>query len=275
MNHLPAIPQVEDAPSGLLDGGHLWIQEYVDGAQFQFRLLESGLLKFGDGERTFDAEDVPAPYRHAVRHVRERLDRQALRDATAEVESVVFGGVATHRHSIDYDWDALPSVLGYEVWSDEKGGFFPPDVAEQIYARLGLDSVNTFEKEVRATDFDPDSYELPQSNWYDGPAAGVVLRSKTGERAKLLGATATGSDPTPLDGSPEEIAREFVTEQRVEAVSRKLESEGRPATFDSVFERLFEAIVREEHRRLFHRETNLDVQAFRSAVAERTRTLVG
>lgn len=278
MAHLPPIPRVEDAPSGLFDTGHLWIQEYVDGARFQFRLLESGMVEFGDGDRTFDGDDVPVPYQHAVRHVRERLDRQALRDATEAVESVVFVGVATHRHAIDYDWDALPSFLGYEIWSDSRDDFYPPDVAEQIYGRLGLDSVNTFQKEVRAVDFDPESSDPPQSNWYDGPAAGVVLRSKTGERAKLLGSVLEGAkaeDAAPLEGSPDEISRQYATEQRIEAVARALETEGRPVTFETVFERLFETIVRENAQRLFHRGTNLDVQAFRSAVAEQTRKVLG
>ena len=275
MQQLPTIPRVDDAPPGLFESGHLWIQEYVDGARFQFRLLDSGLVAFGDGERTFDADEVPPPYRHAVRHVRERLDREALRDAVEDVESVVFVGAATQRRAVDYDWDELPSFLGYEVWSDARNSCFPPDVAERIFSRLGLDPVNAFAKEVRAVDFDPDSYEIPRSNWYDGPAAGVVLRAKTGERAKKVGpAVEAAADPEPLDGTPEELASRLATERRIDAVVRGLEAAGRPATFEAVFERLFETIVREEHRRLFHRETALDLQAFRSAVAARTREFV-
>jgi len=42
---------------------------------------ESGLLRFGDPETTYaDPETVPIALRPAVRHVRDRFDREALRE---------------------------------------------------------------------------------------------------------------------------------------------------------------------------------------------------
>lgn len=274
MKNFPSIPRIENAPPELLDSGHLWIQEKVDGANFRFQLRESGLVRFGDRDRVFDG-DVPEPYRHAVRHVRERLDRDALREAVGEVEAFVFFGEAMHRHAIDYDWASTPSFLGFDVWSAERGEFLPPDSVEKIYRRLGLRPVNTFQKEVRASDFDPESYEIPASNWYDGPAEGVLLRTKTGERAKLLHPTFRVSDETePPKGSAEALAREYATDRRFDRLADELRDRDRPVTFDALYDRAVEDVVREKHPQLFHDDLDLDRGAFRSELAALTRQYV-
>ncbi len=273
MKRYPQMPNPDDVPA-LFDGGHLWIQEKVDGAHLRFRLQESGLLQFGDRNRVYDSDSIPTPYRHAVRHVRENIDRSALRSAVDTVESVVFFGEAMHHHAIDYEWNRTPSFLGFDVWSETNGRFLSPDRVEAIYDRLGLHPVNTFAKEVRAVDFDFD-YEIPQSNWYDGPAEGVILRNKTGDRAKLLDSGFGGEEGrTRTSESASELAKQYATERRFERIANELEANQRAVTVDSLFERTFETIVREEHGHLFGEGADIDVQAFRSELASLTQRFV-
>lgn len=293
MKQFPAVPRAEDAPADLLDSGHLWIQERVEGAHLRFRLRESGLLEFGDRRRTYDADEIPLGYRHAVRHVREAFDREALRAARDDPSSVVFFGEATVRRAIDYDWDRTPPFLGFDVWDAaerdsassrsgaddaDEGRFLPPDAVERAYDRLGLDAVNAFEKEVRAVDFDPESYEVPDSAWYDGPAAGVVVRNKTGQRAVIPHSDFRGSDDgpsaddaVPTEAAADELAAAYATDQRIQSVVRELETRGRPVAFDAVFDRLVEDIAREEYADLFDGDRAVDTSAFRSAVAALTQ----
>ena len=131
MKRYPPVPHVDSAPEGLFESGHLWVQELIDGAQLRFRLRTSGRLEFGDSRRRF-GDDPPEPYRHAVRHVRETLDREALRSAVDDVETVVFVGEATHRRTIDYEFGRMPSVLGLDVWDADRGAFLPPDGVERV-----------------------------------------------------------------------------------------------------------------------------------------------
>ncbi len=273
MKQYPSIPRLEDAPEGLLESGHLWLTELIDGAQLRVQLRESGLLRFGDRARVYDDPDaIPEAYRPAVRHVRERLDRDALRAAIEDVESVVLFGEATYFRTIEYDWERLPAFLGFDVWSAESGTFRPPDVTEQIFDRLGLEPVNAFERERNTRDFDPNSYAVPDSGWYDGPAAGVVVRNKTGGRAKLLAPEFRSADgPEPTEGSAEELVETYATDRRFETIASDLDSRGESISFDTVYERAFEAIVREEHGRLFHGESSVDISAFRSALATQTQ----
>lgn len=275
MQNFPATPLVGDAPDDLLASGHLWLLEWVDGAPLRFQLQESGLLHFGDRDRVYDDPgDVPAPYQHAVRHVRDRLDRDALRRAVDDVERVVFFGQATVHHAIDYDWERMPSFLGVDVWSAERESFHPPDAVEQIFEQLGLEPVNAVEREVNARDFDPERYDLPWSKWYDGPAAGVLIRNKRGQRAKLLHPDVETGDEPPVDGTAEELAARSATEGRFETLVTELEDAEAPVTPETLAERAFEAIVREEYSRLARRDSAVEMDAFRAAVAARARAFL-
>lgn len=276
MKQFPSIPRVANAPDGLFEEGHLWILEKVDGATVRFQLRESGLLRFGDRNAVYDdPAAVPDPYQHAVRHVRDRLDRAALREAVDDVESVVFFGEATHHHTIDYDWNRTPSFLGFDVWSADRGEFRPPDAVYGIFEHLNLRPVTAVERELPARDFDPERYTVPGSAWYDGPAEGVIVRNKRGGRAKLLHPDFREVDETvPVDAPAEQLATRYATERRFEKLATRLENRGEPVTFDALFDRVLEDVVREEHKQLYHGTDSVDVDRFRSAVVRLTREFV-
>ncbi|MFO7925714.1 RNA ligase family protein [Natronomonas sp.] len=277
MKRYPSIPSVEDAPDGMFESGHLWVLEKIDGALFRFQLRESGLVRFGDRTRVYDDPDaIPAPYEHAVRHVQRRLDRGALRNAVDDVESVVFFGVSTHRHAIEYDWDRLPSFLGFDVYSTGADAFRPPGATQGIFERLGLDPVNAFARELHTRDFDPESYSVPDSAWYDGPAAGVVIRNKRRGRATILNSNAptndgTGSDLISPDTSAAELAETYATDHRLRRLTSSLEADGEAATVETLYDRAMAEIVREHHTRLLDGASSVDMSAFRSGVAARVR----
>ena len=275
MKSYPSILRVENAPDSLFEGGHLWLQEKVDGGAFRFQLQESGVIRFGGRNQVYDPGEIPDPYRHAVRHVREHLERDTLEAAVSSVDSVVFFGEAMHKHAIDYDWERTPSFLGFDVWDDSKETFLPPDTVEKIYRGIGLEPVPTVRKEVRAVDFEPDPDRIPSSKYYDGPAEGLIIRNKRGVRAKLLHPQFREVDDTvPVDASAEELAHRYVTEHRLEKLASKLDDRDQPVTAESLYERALEDVVREEHKQLFHGEAPLEMRRFRSTVGEITRRFV-
>ena len=275
MKAFPSIPRVANAPDGLFEG-HLWILEKVDGANVRFQLRESGRIRFGDRNRVYqDGAAVPGPYQHAVRHVRTHLDREALRAAVDDVEDVVFFAEAMHRHTIEYDWDRTPSVLGFDIWSADDDAFRPPGAVNRIFERLGLQPVNAVERELSARDFDPDSYTIPESAWYDGPAEGVVVRNKRGQRAKLLHPKFQEVEDTiPVDASAEELAAKYATERRFEKLVGTFADRGQAVSFDALYDRVIEDILREEHKRLYHGSQEIDLSTFRSEVAARTQAFL-
>lgn len=269
---VPSLPAVDDA-AAILDGGHLWLLELVEGLPVRFSVAESGLCTFGDAERVFD--EVPLAYRAAARHVREHLDRDALRAAAADLPGFTFVGVATVHRRVDYDWDRLPPFVGTEIHSSSREGFLPPDAVERAYAGIDLSPVNALRKEVRAADFHPGSYAFPDSAWYDGPVAGVMLRNKTGNRAKLVNHSLTAPrDGIDLDRDPATLGRDWTTAARVERVVEDLADRGRPADPEEIGERVLERLYREEYRTIANAARPVDTDAFRSAVGERVRSVL-
>lgn len=275
MRQPPELPSVDAAPSELLESGHLWILESVVGAPLRFRLRESGIIEFGDGDHVYsDPEELPPQYRHAVRHVQTTLDREALRAAVEDPSKIVFFGTAVQYQGLDYDWDRTPSYLGQEIWSATTERFRPPDAVDGIFRRLGLQPINPLDQERPARDFDPDQYEMPQSAWYDGPAAGIVIRDKGGYRARRSNPAVEVDGPPPTDdaGTADELAAQFGTESRLSRLVDEAPSQ--PLAADQLFERALDAALRELDPRVFTPTGSVDRSAFRSAVAARTREFI-
>lgn len=272
----PRPPTLADAPDAMFGSGHLWLLELVDGAPIRFQLREDGSIHFGDRIRSYRVEEEwPMAYRHAVRHVRENLDRATLRHAIDDPATVTFFGVATQRRSIAYDWERLPSFLGRDVRTMETDASRPPDATEAIFEQLGLSFLPAFERERHTRDFDPDRYEIPPSHYVDGPAAGVVIWNKSGQQARIE------NDDVESPGTPDasaqtvdEFVRRHVTRDRIRRIAGGIEKRGRVATFEAVFERTLEDLYRESHHLIVGGTGSIDADAMRSAIAERVGRLL-
>ncbi|KTG13703.1 hypothetical protein, partial [Haloferax profundi] len=186
-------------------------------------------------------------------------------DAVDDPSAFVFFGVAPCNVGLDYDWDRTPAFLGTGIWNEKPDRPLPIDKAEQVFERLGLDPVNTFRKEVNVRDFHPDRYVIPDSAWYDGPAAGVVVENRRGGSAVLRNDDVEAAAiADPIRDTSSQCVAELVTEPRVDRARERIESVGKAVTTTEVQTRVFESIVREEYARLDAGGTDLD--ALRSSI---------
>lgn len=269
MEQYPPIPHVGDESAPELDG-HLWLLEAVEGSLLRFQVEESGQIRFGGEQRTFsDLDDAPAQCRRAVRHVRERLNRDALRRAVDDVTALTFVGWATHRDRIDYDWARLPPFLGFDVRIG--GESRPPDAVEAIFDQLGLDPANAVAREVNSRDFDPGDYTQPASEWYDGPAAGVVIRDKRGGCARLGNSGISSQYSSIVAEDAAELAATVGTDRRFQRAANRLRTGGQSPTVADLSERVLDDVFREEHGRLFEDGRDIDREELRAAVAGRAQ----
>lgn len=271
MRAYPSIPRISDAPAGFLERGHLWIQELVDGLLLRFSIDEAGHLRFGTNTTVFD--DVPFPYRHAVRHVRETIDWSVLTADPDLVRDLVFFGVATTHQGVKYEWERTPSFLGHDVWSEDRQDFLPVDTVEKTFDRLALEAVPIFEKEQPAKYFSPDRYEMPSSRWYDGPPKGIVLRNKRGQRATMISdAFERATTDEPPDGNsddPSTLATHLTTEDRIERARAAL-TNNHPDT-EAVQQRVVELVFREAYPTIVAPGHPQDLDALASGIATQTR----
>lgn len=263
MHTHPPLKSLDAAPGALFDG-HLWIMELIDGLAFRFRMQESGLLEFGGPDRVFESDRVPLEYRHAVRMVQDRFERDRFRDAVETVDAVTFLAVAVGAGETPYDWAQTPSVFGTDVWNDDTGEYLSIDTARRVFKRVEIPPINTIAREVRGRDFDPDTYDIPLSEWRDGPAVGVVLRDKTGSRAALRSGQSASPDPRPttLDEIGSHISDPWL-ERVVEAVAT--ESDGNSTK--TIVTRALERLAREG--RLPDNSGSAAESEFRAAVTDR------
>jgi len=288
MRSFPPLPDLlaSDSPDDVLRG-HLWLLELIDGTGFRFRMEDSGLLRFGGPETVYpDLDAAPLAVRPAIRHVRARFDREALRASVDDPAGVTFFGVATHRRGVDYDWERIPPFLGTDVWSgtlretdgpppetdSSPGAFRPPDAAAAIFDGVGLDPINAVERERNARDFAPESYPIPESAWCDGPAAGVVVRNKRGKRGRIVRERA-GSDPDIDTADPERLADRYATPARLDRAVDSLDRGGAPPTVGMLADRLAEVVARETPVRFGERRSGstLDPERFHATLLDRAR----
>lgn len=241
MHHYPSLRPVQSTPE-VLDGGHLWLQEYPTGKIVGFEMDETGLITFGADGAEF--EGIPPSLRRAVRHVRTSIDRDTLRDGVDDVTQFVFFGIATRYEGYDYDWEAVPPFVGLDIWAESEERFVAPDVAERVFDQIGLTPVPAFEKEVPAAHFDPASYEIPPSHWRDGKAAGVIVRNKRGGTALREHTTSNGERNGTVD---EFVAIETVVTCAFSAVLTALDATVDTVDVEVLSDRLFERVARQAY----------------------------
>jgi hypothetical protein len=262
----PSLPDLDDLSPDRFEGS-VWIRELVAGDGFRFRVTDGGYLRFGVGERTFEA-DPPLRLRRSVGHVRRRFDVDALLREASDPTDLVFYGVATVRDGVAYDWSRLPPFLGFDVRDGARERWLANDAVERAFEGLGLDAANAVEKELPVRHFYPGRYEVPESAWYDGPAAGVVVRDSHGSRACSRNAEAERSDgPPDLPTEPEALASAVVTDGLVERLAADL---GEGASFDALLETTLDEAYRLAHGAVEGWD-GAETRAFRGAVAERVR----
>ena len=265
MHPLPTRPSLSDLGREAF-AGNVWIEELLDADPLRFA-VEGGRLRFGDGVRSFSEGDPPPRYRAAVRAVREGFDVGALFEAVADPSAYTFVCDATVRRHLPYDWERLPAAVGIEIHDATVDRWLPPDETARVYERLGLATPNAFERERPARHFYPDRYGMPDSAWYDGPPAGILVRDKNGTGAVRYHPDFDPDAPVERERlTPDSLVEACVTDEGIARVAASFDGEG----FEPLFDRVLDSVFRETTA-----ELDGEWRAFRSAAAERVRRWQG
>jgi len=223
---------------------NLVLKEKYDGANFRFTITENAQFLFGsknveykiDGEPDYD-ENIDGRFKSAIEWVRENCNPENFScNRTYFVENMV-------KHSLDYNWDEVPEVIGFDVYDHEKDRYLGPKKAHKVLEDRGIPTACIVD-EVKVKDFDPSEYEIPESEYRDGKAEGVVVinndleedsrsgfstRSKTvTEEFKEKHKEATGARQSveAIHGH-EKIVSKYCTDGRIRKHIEKMKDEGR------------------------------------------------
>lgn len=191
----PGHPETE----GLLadQNDELVITEKCDGNNVRFT-HDDGELHFGSRNCIIanDPERVDPMFADVVGHVQTVVDAEDLESMAKAInhgsgpscDSVTLFGENAVEHTLEYRWDEVPQFQLFDVWVDnDDGGFWLDWDSVQTHAGVhGLATVPEVER-MDVVDFHPNDYEIPDSEYRDGVAEGIVVRNTSNQvRAKII-----------------------------------------------------------------------------------------
>ncbi len=283
LSKFPKIRRIgDDENSGILNDGTVAVKEKMDGANFRFRYdTDEDRLVFGSRNVVYKNEkDIDKNFRHAVEFVRENID-------TSGMEGVyTFYGEAMHPHTLEYEWDSVPSFLGFDVYHERAGRFMPWDAAGAHIRAAGLPTVPVWYYGPASRYELPEPDELPESEYRNGHPEGVVIVNEdTSQRAKIRhpkfkerhGDQFASKQDDAEDSDSEMLARRYATEARILKWIHKYDDRGRNiemSIMEDLWRDVFDDIIEEEFEEIFLGNHTIDTKDFRSEVANRTATIL-
>lgn len=254
----------------ITEPGTVYVQEKMDGANFRFG-ADGDRILFGSRNVLYKNEkDIANAFDHAVKHVRECADPSDL------IDGVTYFAEAMHKHTPEYEWSTVPEVLGFAAYDHEQGAFVPWTVAKEEFERLGIETVPVVEK-IDPSELSPE-YPIPESEYRDGVAEGVVFWHDNTTRAKLRSEKFKEKHDSPT-AEPQDfeghgvLVNKYCTPARMDKRINDLLDEGHDLGRELMGEGLPQAVSRdilEEHaHEIVGMNETVDLKAYRSLVAKR------
>ena len=193
----------------------------------------------------------------------------------------------------------LPSAVVFGADEDEQAAAIgdagsPPASRESsiegsnvgLFAAIGLDTAAVIEQDLPTEEFDPKHYEIPQSQWTDDVAEGVIVRKDADHRRVKFITDAFDElnrqhwgqrEEQAADGTERFVAR-YCTNARIrKTIYKMLNEEGYEfsrAIIEDLYPRVVDDIWVEEWREIKHLDIEFNPSAVRPLVAKRCAEVV-
>jgi hypothetical protein len=255
----------------LVEPGTVTIHEKMDGANFRFRVDGERIL-FGSRNVVYKNEkDIANAFEHAVEFIREQVSPTDLNP------NYTYFGEAMHKHTLEYEWESVPSFLGFAIYNHGAGEIIPWSDARSVFDLLELPTVPVVE-EITGNDVSAD-YEIPRSAYReDGKGEGVVFWHENGTKAKLRTDefkekhNAPTSDPVDFEGHGK-LVNQYCTDTRIDKRINSLLDEGHTLSRELMGNGLPQDVSRdilEEHaHEIVGMNETVDLKEYRSLVAKK------
>lgn len=278
----------------------LIFKEKMDGANFRFTLNGDSKLVFGsknveykiNGEPDYE-ENVDGRFKDAIDHVKDTLENEdgivpePYAHLTFFVENMV-------KHSLEYDWQNTPQVIGFDIYDEEEEKYLSWKETKRIFDKLGIKTTPIVDKKT-VEEFDPENYEIPESNFREGKMEGVVIinqdqeedeRSGFNTRAKMVTdefkekhkkSTGARQSVEAIKGH-EKIISKYCTDGRIRKHIQKMRDEGRDlgkelmgsqGDSEGLPIRIAVDIIEEEADHIVRRNDEMNWKNYRSLIADR------
>lgn len=283
--------------------GKLFIKEKYDGQNMRLKAdHENKRILYGSRNAVYkNEEDTAKTYRQGVNYIEDQvgldyetlaaLENEFKAELTLFVENMV-------RHSLEYDRDSMPQVIGIDVYihrEEEEGQYAHPGTVEMVFNDLGIKPARTVDV-VEATEFDLEKFEIPESEYRDGKAEGVIFKhedfispvknrkqyAKTvSEEFKEKHRNSTGYTKKDAETGADKLIANYCTNARIKKTVHKMTKDRGHSLEMSLMGndesahglglpiRVSRDILEEEHAEIVHKNWVIDMKEFRSKVADR------
>lgn len=254
----------------LNEPGEVHVLEKMDGANFRFA-RDGDRILFGSRNVVYRNEkDIANAFGHAVEFVRERVGPSDL------MAGVTYFAEAMHPHTLEYDWDTVPELLGFAIYDHAAEEWAEWPIVKGVFAAVDIPTVpevGTIQTEALTSD-----YPIPESAYRDGNAEGVVFWHENTARAKLRSEEFKEKHDAPTAGPVDYeghgvLVNQYCTETRIDKRIDDLLDEGHDLGRELMGEGLPQAVSRdifEEHaHEIVGLNETVDLKDYRSLVAKR------
>jgi len=270
----------------------------VSNSNFRFNVINhDGEKKFLFGSKNVEykkngepdyEENVDDRFKDAINYIRENYDPKDFAIGyTYFAENMV-------KHSLEYDWQNTPQVIAFDIYEHETGEYLSWPSVKQIFSDLGFPTAPVVD-EMTVEEFEPEDYEIPESNYRDGKMEGVVIinqdqeedsRSGFNTRAKMVTeefkekhkkSTGARQSKEAVHGH-EKIVSKYCTSGRIRKHIGKMRDEGRDLGKELMGSqedseglpiRIAVDIIEEEADHIVRRNDEMNWKNYRSLIADR------
>ena len=285
----------------MLERGNLVLKEKLDGANFRFTVTEDGEFLFGsknveykiDGEPDY-SENVDGRFTDAIEYIRENCNAERIKETFGTHYTFFAENMVPHSLDYEYDSDPPPQVIGFDVYNHEKEEYLDLESAYSFFNSIGIETAPVV-GEFDAEEFDPESYEIPESDFRDGKMEGVVIinqevgedtRSGFSTRSKMVTdefaekhkrQTGAPQSKEAVHGH-EKVVSKYCTDGRIRKHIEKMQDEGRALGMELMGNqggsaglpiRVSTDILEEEADDIVRRNDKINWKKYRSLVADR------
>ena len=234
----PKIKQLGDEETKDLlsnPGDSIVIEEKIDGANMRVLVREEKLI-LGSRTRTMDEDmEKGKPWKRAVEYIKMKFGEVNL----VEYNNLLFVFENCIRHTMAYDWNNIPPVLGFDIYDMEKNRWMPYPQNKNIFNDIGFAFVPVLNV-VYARDFPSFSDDEIPTSFYASPSAkdtqaeGVIFKNyntqtfakHVREKFREDSRKTFGGSKKYADNDTDRVCCMFCTNQRIDKIIFNLVVEG-------------------------------------------------
>jgi len=275
------------------------VEEKIDGANFRFYINEFGEIIFGSRSQQLSESKehkFAKNFERCIRHIKEKLYGKDL----MKYRGMIFYGEDCIKHSMGYDWEKMPSYLGFDINNDENPDYprryIPFPLVKDIFEELDLDFVPVI-KICKAKDISKidesmvpiseyailsgaednrkaegiifKKYRFNENNNDDGQIFAKYVRDKF----KEINAEAFGTrKANKTQDDTGEVIFKYCTNARIDKIVFKLLDEGNKLDMTLMHllpKRVQQDIFEEHSKEIFESNYSIDFRKFRQLVPKR------